>query len=178
MAQLSNIARPYAQAVFEIAQESADFDAWSQNLQLVSEIVSNPNMSAVIEDPRIGRSATLDLVLEIGGEALSEQTRNLIRVLAHYRRLAAVPAIAHQYESLRAQAEGIIEAELESAYPMSQEQEDVVADALQSRLGRKIRLKSKVNEDLIGGAVIKAGDWVIDGSVRARLDKLASALGV
>ena len=178
MAQLSNIARPYAQAVFELAQDSADLGSWSDQLQLLNEIASHPQMETVLSDPRIGREATLQLVLDIGGDALNEQARNLVRILAQYRRLSVVPAIAAQYESLRAEAEGVIEAEIESARPMSREHEQIVAEALQNRLGRKIRLRSIVNEELIGGAVIRAGDWVIDGSVRARLNKLASALGV
>ena len=178
MAQLSSIARPYAQAVFDLAQDTEDFGSWSDQLQLLSMIAANPQMDAIFTDPRIGRDATLQLVLDIGGDALNEQARNLVRILTQYRRLSVVPAIAEQYETLRAEAEGVVEAEIESARPVSPEHEQVVAEALEARLGRKVRLRSVVNEELIGGAVIRAGDWVIDGSVRARLNKLASALGV
>ncbi len=178
MAQLSNIARPYAQAVFDLAQESGNLESWSQTLALVSDIVSDRQVSAVIGDPRIARDVTLELVLDIGGDALDEQARNLVRILTHYRRLSAAPTVAAQYETLRAQAEGIIEAQLESAWPMSDDHERIVTEALESRLGRKIRLHCSVNEELIGGVIVKAGDWVIDGSVRARINKLASALGV
>ena len=178
MAQLSNIARPYAQAVFDLAQDSGDLESWSDQLQLLNEIAGHPQMGAVLSDPRIGREATLQLVLDIGGDALNEQARNLVRILAQYRRLSVVPTIVAQYESLRAEAEGVVEAEIESARPLSREHEQIVAKALEGRLGRRIRIRSIVNEELIGGAVIRAGDWVIDGSVRARLNKLASALGV
>ena len=132
----------------------------------------------MINDPRITREQILDVMLEIGGDGFDEQTGNLVRILGHYRRLAAIPMIAKQYESLRAQEEGIIEAELETAFEIEDEQRSSLVAALQKRLGRKVRLTSNVNPDLLGGVVVRAGDWVIDGSVRARLEKLSSSLGV
>lgn len=178
MAELSNIARPYAQAVFDLARESGDFQRWSEQLDLLSAIVDNADVAQVIADPRVSREDVLQIVLDIGGEQLGEQARNLVRVLSHYRRLSVMAAITRQYEALRAEAEGVVAAELETAFPMDDEHGAIVAQALEEKLERKVRLQSTVNEDLIGGAIIRAGDWVIDGSVRARLTKLASSLGV
>ena len=178
MSESSNIARPYAQAVFELARDSGRFDEWSDSLKSLCEIVEHPDIGAMINDPRITREQILDVMLEIGGDGFDEQTGNLVRILGHYRRLAAIPMIARQYESLRAQEEGIIEAELETAFEIEDEQRSSLVAALQKRLGRKVRLTSNVNPDLLGGVVVRAGDWVIDGSVRARLDKLSSSLGV
>ena len=178
MSELSIIARPYAQAVFEIARDSNRFDEWSESLRTLSEIVEHPELAALLKDPRVARDQVLGIVLEIGGEQFDDETRNLARILSHYRRMSSIPLIAQQYESLRAQAEGVIEAELETAWPIDDAQQDTLSEALQERLGRKVRLTSNVNKDLIGGAIIHAGDWVIDGSIRARLAKLASALGV
>lgn len=178
MPELTNIARPYAQAVFELARDSERFDDWSDCLVTLSEIVTHSDVASMIQDPRIDRSLILEIVLEISGDAFDQQVQNFIRILSHYRRLSAVPQIAKQYESLRAEEEGIIEAELETAYPIDEQQQQKIAAALQQRLGRKIRLFSTVDENLIGGAIIRAGDWVVDGSIRARLDKLASSLGV
>ena len=178
MSESSNIARPYAQAVFELARDSSRFDEWSDSLKSLCEIVEHPDIGAMINDPRITREQILDVMLEIGGDGFDEQTGNLIRILGHYRRLAAIPMIAKQYESLRAQEEGIIEAELETAFEIEDEQRSSLVAALQNRLGRKVRLTSNVNPDLLGGVVVRAGDWVIDGSVRARLEKLSSSLGV
>ena len=178
MSESSNIARPYAQAVFELARDSGRFDEWSDSLKSLCEIVEHPDIGAMINDPRITREQILDVMLEIGGDGFDEQTGNLIRILGHYRRLAAIPMIAKQYESLRAQEEGIIEAELETAFEIEDEQRSSLVAALQNRLGRKVRLTSNVNPDLLGGVVVRAGDWVIDGSVRARLEKLSSSLGV
>lgn len=174
----SNIARPYAQAVFELAKECGRFDDWSRHLALLSEIAENPDFAPLISDPRINRDQILDVVLEIAGANLDDQAKNFIKILSHYRRLSALPLIASQYESLRAEDEGIIEAELEAAFELDEDQRVSLAEALQNRLGRKVRLSSRVNENLIGGAVVRAGDWVIDGSIRARLNKLSSSLGV
>lgn len=178
MSQSSNIARPYAQAVFELARDSNRYDEWSDSLETLTQIMSNSDLDALIHSPRINRDQIIDIVLEIGGDALDEHTQNLVRILGHYRRLPMVPQIAEQFEFLRAEEEGIIEAELETAYEIDEAQQKVLTEALQSRLGRKVRLLYRVNKDLIGGVVIRAGDWVIDGSLRAQLAKLSSSLGI
>ena len=178
MADLSNIARPYAQAIFALAYEAGELEHWSKSLNLLQEIVGNPDMEKVVNDPRITRQQVRDLVLELGGDAFSEPVKNLIRLVAQNRRWNVVPSITRLYEQLRAESEGIVEAELETAFPVSPEQSELVSNALENALGQKIRLNSRVNQDLIGGAVIRAGDWVIDGSIQARLAKLATTLGV
>ena len=109
--------------------------------------------------------------------SLQGEDQTLIRLLAQNRRLHALPAIQEQYETLRAEAERTIRAELESALPVSEQELQRIASALKARLGRDVELVCKINEKLIGGAAIRAGDLVIDGSVRARLEKLAAAVG-
>jgi len=99
-----------------------------------------------------------------------------VRLLAQNRRLHALPAIAEQYEHLRAEAEQTVQAELESALPVSDTQQQRIAEALSQRMGRRVELTVKTNEELLGGAVVRAGDLVIDGSIRARLEKLATAI--
>ncbi len=178
MSDFANIARPYAQAVFELARESERFDDWSRQLALLTEIAGHEDFNGLISDPRITRDQVLSVVLEIAGEKLDAPARNLVRTLSHYRRLSALPLIAEQFESLRAEDEGIVEAQLETAYELDDEQQTRLVETLQLRLGRKVRLTSQVNGDLIGGAVVRAGDWVVDGSVRSQLNKLASSLGV
>ncbi len=178
MSESSSIARPYAQAVFDLAKETGRFDDWSQHLALLTEVADHPDFASLVADPRITRDQVLSIVLEITGDKLDDQAQNFVKILSHYRRLSALPLITRQYESLRAEDEGIVEAELEAAYELDNEQKAQLIEALQTRLGRKVRLTSQVNEDLVGGAVVRAGDWVIDGSIRAQLDKLASSLGV
>ncbi len=178
MSEQSNIARPYAQAVFELAKESQRFDEWSQQLRLLTELAAHPDFDTLIGDPRVTREQILEVILEITYGKLDEPGQNFIKILSHYRRLAILPLIAQQYETLRAENEGIVEAKLETAYALNFEQEARLVSALQQRLGRRVRLTSQINHELIGGAVIRAGDWVIDGSVRTQINKLASSLGV
>ena len=99
-----------------------------------------------------------------------------MRLLAQNRRLHALTVIAEQYERLRAEAEQTVQAELESALPVSDTQQQRIAEALSKRMGRRVELTVKTNEELLGGAVVRAGDLVIDGSIRARLEKLATAI--
>ena len=178
MSNYSVIARPYAQAVFDLANDAGQLDEWSGSLNTLSDIVKHPDLMVLINDPRIGRDQICNLVLELGGESFNKSIKNLIRILSHYRRLPAVPTIARQYESLRAQEEGIVEAELETAYELDEQQKSNIIAALEQKLNRKVRLSTEVNESLIGGAVVRTGDWVIDGSIRGRLDQLSSSLGV
>lgn len=176
MAENSNIARPYAQALFELAESAGDFGLWSEALRVMAMVAVDPNMNAVFINPRISRREIGKAVIEVCGEHIDSQGRNLIRLLAQNRRLDALPAIAEQYETLRAEAERSVRAELESALPISEQERQRISEALKKRLGRDVELVCKINEKLIGGAVIRAGDLVIDGSARARLEKLAAAI--
>jgi F-type H+-transporting ATPase subunit delta len=176
VAENSNIARPYAQALFELAESAGDFGLWSEALRVMAMVAVDPNMNAVFINPRISRREIGKAVIEVCGEHIDSQGRNLIRLLAQNRRLDALPAIAEQYETLRAEAERSVRAELESALPISEQERQRISEALKKRLGRDVELVCKINEKLIGGAVIRAGDLVIDGSARARLEKLAAAI--
>lgn len=177
MAEISNIARPYAQAVFELADSGGDFGHWSDALRTMALVAADPDMRALFNNPRISRRDTGRVFTDVCGDRIDGQGRNLIRLLAQNRRLHALPAIEEQYETLRAEAERTIRAELESALPVSEQELQRIASALKARLGRDVELVCKINEKLIGGAVIRAGDLVIDGSVQARLEKLAAAVG-
>jgi len=178
MSDTASIARPYAQAVFELAKASGHFEQWSEQLALLSEVAEHADFKALIGDPRITRDQVETIIFQLTENALDEQARNFVKILSHYRRLSALPLITRQYESLRAEDEGIVEAELETAFELSSQQCNELTRALESHLGRKVRLSSEINSDLVGGAVVRAGDWVIDGSIRAQLNKLASSLGV
>ena len=160
VAETSNIARPYAQAVFELAENTGDFGHWSDALHAMALVAANPDMR------------------DLCGDRIDGRGKNLIRLLALNRRLHALPAIKEQYEALRAEAERTVRAELDSALPVSEQEQQQIASALKTRLGRDVELVCKIDETLIGGAVIRAGDLVIDGSVKARLEKLAAAISV
>ena len=176
MAELSSIARPYAQAVFELAKDSGHYGPWSEALEFLAKVAADKDMAALFSNPRVSRQQAADIVIELLGEAVGDEPKNLVRLLAQNRRLQALSAILKQYELLRAEAERTIRAELESALPISDEEQRRIAGALKTRLGREVELVVTTNRELVGGAVIRAGDLVIDGSIRARLERLAAAV--
>ena len=176
MAELSNIARPYARAVFELAKAGAAYSAWSEQLDMLAAVAADPNVGDLFNNPRVSRRELALVFTDVCGDRLDENVKNLVRLLAQNRRLHALPAIAEQYEHLRAEAEQTVQAELESALPVSDTQQQRIVEALSQRMGRRVELTVKTNEELLGGAVVRAGDLVIDGSIRARLEKLATAI--
>ena len=176
MAELSSIARPYAQAVFELAKGSGHYGPWSEARGFLAKVAADKDMAALFSNPRVSRQQAADIVIELLGEAVGDEPKNLVRLLAQNRRLQALSAISEQYEILRAEAERTIRAELESALPISDEEQHRIAGALKTRLGREVELVVTTNRELVGGAVIRAGDLVIDGSIRARLERLAAAV--
>ncbi len=176
MSEHASLARPYVRAVFEIARASDQLSRWSEQLALIAAVAGDARMSALDGNPRVGREELGELVIGICGDGITEEGRNLVRLLAHNRRLGASAEIAAQYEVLRAEAENTVEAELESAIELDDATRQKIADALQSKLGRSVKLNCTTNPDLIGGAVIRTGDWVYDGSVRAQLQKMAASM--
>ena len=170
------LARPYARAVFELAKQENQFQQWSDALALMAAVVSNDTMQAILDNPRLTRSDAGELVIRTCGEDISDSAVNLLHMLAENGRLAQLPMISALYNKLRDEAEGTVEAEVISAKPLSEEQKAAIAAALKQRLGRDVQLNCSVNEDLVGGAVIRAGDLVIDGSAVEHLRQLSSAL--
>lgn len=176
MAEIITIARPYAQAIFELAQEEGDLSGWSDMLAFTAAVVSDEDMAALIDNPEISKEQSVELILDIAGDKLSDTGKNMIRVLADNGRLKVLPEIRELYEIERTTAEGTVQAEVISASALSDTQKESIAAALKKRLGRDVILECKTDESLVGGAVIRAGDMVIDGSVVGKLDKLASNL--
>ncbi len=176
MAELITIARPYAEAVFKRAAETSCFPAWSEALQLMAAIATDESMANVIAGAQFSKAELADLFNEVAGDKIDQEAKNLVKLLAENGRLALLPEIAEQYEVQRAEAEGSIEAEIVSAFAVSDAQRSKVAESLKQRLGRDIKLSVTIDESLVGGAIIRAGDMVIDGSVRGKLEKLASTV--
>lgn len=170
------IARPYARAIFELAKSQGSYQQWSDNLALMAAVVSNDAMRSMLDNPRLTRSGAAGLVIRACGEDIGEGEKNLLTMLAENDRLSQLPMIAALYSQFRDEAEGTVEAEVISAQPLSEEQKAAIASALKQRLGRDVQLNCSVNEDLVGGAVVRAGDLVIDGSAVEHLRQLSSAL--
>ena len=170
------LARPYARAVFEFAKSQGDFQKWTDSLSLMAAVVSNDTMAGLLENPQLTRSGAGDLVIRACGEDISEGEKNLLNMLAENDRLAELPMIAALYQKFCDEAQGTVEADVISAQPLSDEQKNAIASALKQRLGRDVQLNCSVNEDLVGGAVIRAGDLVIDGSAVEHLRQLSGSL--
>ena len=176
MAELASLARPYVRAVFDIARAESNLGGWNDQLELISVVVSDSRVAALEGNPRVTREQLADLVIAVCGDGIGDGARNLVRLLAENRRLSVVPEIAAQYVLLRAEAENQVEAELMTATEVDEAQRQKISDALQARLGRSVKLSYSVDTGLLGGAVIRTGDWVYDGSVKAQLQKMAAAL--
>ena len=146
-------------------------------LALLAAVVDDRQVRALIGRPDLGAERLADFLLDIGGGRISEEGQNLVRLLAQNGRVALLPEIARLYEVLRSEHGGAIDVELTAAYPVNDAQRQSLAAALGKRLGREVRLSASEDKSLIGGVKIRAGDLVIDGSVRARLEALASQLG-
>ncbi|MEJ2693563.1 MAG: F0F1 ATP synthase subunit delta [Candidatus Thiodiazotropha sp.] len=177
-ADATTIARPYAEAVFALAEESGKFDLWSEMLSFLSAVVSDPAMAPVVGNPLVDREALAGLLLEIAGERVNQEGGNLIRLLVQNSRLSLVPEIESLFETLKAEHQRTLKVHVTSAFALKPEQEKTIAKALKAKLGRDVTVSSERNPDLIGGVHIRAGDLVIDGSVRGKLQQLANELGI
>ena len=176
MAEISTIARPYATAVFEIAKATKNYPVWSQQLQVLAAIVADAQMRSLIGNAAVKKEQVVKLIAEVAGDKLNATGRNLVKVLAEQGRLGVAAEIASQYEELRAVAEATLEAEVISAFPVDAAQQQSIATALQKRLGRKVNITSTVDPSLLGGAIVRAGNLVIDGSALGRLQMLTTRL--
>lgn len=176
MADLSTIARPYARAVFEMAQGSSSLADWSAMLNTLSIIADDSNMQAFVSNPKITPEQAGEMVVDVAGSALNDAGKNLVHLLAENRRLAALPDITVQFEMLKSEAEGTVDVEVTSVEPLTDEHKEKLAASLRTKLGRDVRMSFAQDATLLGGALIKAGDLIIDGTVRGRLDKMAGAL--
>jgi F-type H+-transporting ATPase subunit delta len=176
MAEKSTVARPYALAAFELARESKDLAKWSEMLQFAALVACDDSMQKYIGNPHVSREALSKLFINICAEQLTDLGKNFIKVLIENKRLDVLPEIAMLYEQHRAEAERTIDAEVISAFPLSAAQQSMLVEKLKQRLGRDVKLIAKVDTNLLGGAIVRAGDLVIDGSVNGQIDKLAQAL--
>jgi len=176
MAQAITIARPYAQAVFKLAQSQQRLAAWSDMVNLVATVVTDPRVSALIGDPKVPTDRVVSIVLGVCEGKLDQAGKNYVHVLADNDRLMVADEIAAIYAQLRADAERTVKAELVSATAADAKQQAQIVAALKKRLQREVELTCRVDPALIGGAVVRAGDLVIDGSVSGQLQRLAVKL--
>jgi len=176
MADNASIARPYAKAVFDLASEAGNQDDWSVALKSLAAIAEDESFSTFVNSPQVKAGEVEDLITDLVKKQLPAGGDNFIKLLTQNSRLDILPELQQQYAMLVLQSRKSVEAEVVSARPLSAEQKDKLIDALKQRLGVAVSITESVDETLIGGAIIKAGDLVIDGSAKGRVEKLAIAL--
>lgn len=176
MSELSSIARPYARAVFELACDEKTLPEWSEALGLLALVGADQGLQAALSNPRMTRTDKADLVLSIVAGKASDEVNNLIRLMAENDRLDVCSEIVELYEEYRREYESVLQVTVTSALELASDDENKIAVALKTKLGRDIEIKSEVDESLIAGAVVRTGDLVIDGSVKGQLAKLSTVL--
>ncbi len=176
MSEHHTIARPYAQAVFELARDANDYQSWSQALAWLAALAANSEIRELVQNPRVDRPALIQLIEDICQDKLFPEAKSFLRLIIANDRFFSLPAIATQFETMRAEAEGTIQAELITAQLVTDDQRTKITASLSRRLGREVTLRVTEDAALIGGAVLRAGDMVIDASVKGRLQKLAANL--
>ena len=176
MADLATLARPYANAAFDVARKDSQLSDWSRALAVMAFASVESALQTIIGSPSIDAQQKAKTLAGMCGDDITETVQRFVSVLAENNRLALIPSIFEQFEQLRAQEEKSLDVEIISAYEMSSEEEQKLSAALQKRFDRDVRLESRVDESLLGGAIIRAGDTVIDGSVRGKIQKMAETL--
>ena len=176
MSDLATTARPYAHAAFDVAVAGHEEQQWTDMLAFMVAVACDPVMRTLLDSPLLSKQQVADIFISVCEGQISEQGANFIRLLAENGRVQLLPEIEALYRQYRAESEGTIDAEVVSASDVNEAQLASISGALKQRLGKEVRLVSRIDPALLGGAVIRAGDLVIDGSVRGRLDKLSAAL--
>ncbi|MEO6078920.1 MAG: F0F1 ATP synthase subunit delta [Steroidobacteraceae bacterium] len=176
MADRSTIARPYAKAAFRQAQADSQLDGWSTLLDRAAAGVTDTRVALLLGNPRVTPTQLAELVTAVAGDNLSDQQKNFLRMLADNRRLRILPDIARLFQAMKDDAEGTVDVTVTSAAAMQDAEREQIAAALAKRFGRKVRVHTEVDPSLIGGAVLRAGDMVIDGSIKSRLERMAFEL--
>jgi F-type H+-transporting ATPase subunit delta len=176
MADKLTIARPYARAAFEAAQAHKALSAWSEALRNAAMVVQDPRVAQLLGNPHVTAQELADLLGGLVSGELGTAWDEFTLMLAQNSRLAVLPEIATLFEALKDEAEGVVDVTVTAATTLDDKQQQTLTTALSRRLKRRVRLRSEVDAALIGGAVVRAGDLVIDGSLRTRLERMAFEL--
>jgi F-type H+-transporting ATPase subunit delta len=177
MAEAATLARPYANAIFDIAKADGRLDVWSRALAFLAGASEESAVKALIESPSVSSQEKAFKLADLVGDELGDKGRQLLTVLAANKRLDLLSEIQDQFEALKAEEESTLDVEVVSAFELSSDERERITAALIARYSREVQMTTKVDEALIGGAIIRAGDTVIDGSVRGKLNKLEETIG-
>jgi F-type H+-transporting ATPase subunit delta len=176
MAEIATLARPYAEAVFKLADETNRLADWSGWLRTMAQVAANADMQACMGNPQVSAGQLYELFLAACKAELPPEAKNFAQILVGNRRLALLPEIRAQFEALKLEREGVVDAEIESAFPLDDAQVAMLVSELERKFKRKVSPRVSVDKELIGGVRVRVGDEVIDGSVRGQLAAMAAAL--
>ncbi|TCK03649.1 F0F1 ATP synthase subunit delta [Marinobacterium mangrovicola] len=176
MAELNTVARPYTKAAFEYAREKGSLDQWSTMLSTAALVVKDSAMAQVLNNPALTSGQKAEVLISVCESQMDDAGKNFVFLLAEKQRLALLPEISLQFEQLKAAQEKSVDIDLTTAFELDDAQQQKLAQALSTKLGREVKISSQVDKSILGGVVIRSDDLVIDGSVRARLAKLAEAM--
>lgn len=176
MSEITTAARPYARALFELARKDESYEAWNEQLAFLAAVAAEPRVQSLLTSPRMRNDERAEAFVKLCEGYINDSGANLVRVMADNRRLTLLPAVADIFRELSDEAQGILEAHVDSAFDVTDPQKDAIKKALGEKLGKTITLECDTDADLLGGIVIRAGDLVIDGSVRTRVAQLAAQL--
>lgn len=175
MSELTTVARPYAKAAFDFALEQGAIENWHEMLAFAAAVAADDSMKAFLSSAETLDKKT-EVFVSVCGEQLDEKGQNFVRVMAENGRLKALPAVETLYSDLRAEYEKEVAVDVTSATKLTKKQQDNLAKTLEKRFSRKVKLNCSVDAAIVSGLMIKAGDTVIDGTVRGKLTRLAHAL--
>ncbi len=175
MSELTTIARPYAKAAFEFAVEQSAVEKWTEMLNFAAEVVKNESVQNFLTSS-FSSDKVADTVISICGEQLDQYGQNFIRLMAENKRLTVLPVVFREFQHYVEEYQAITEVQVISAQPLSTKQQDKIAVAMEKRLARKVKLNCSVDSSLIAGVIIRTEDFVIDGSSRGQLTRLANEL--
>jgi F-type H+-transporting ATPase subunit delta len=176
MVELVTIARPYAEAIFALAKERDELSKWSDMLTLLVTVFDDPRIQAAIANPKVTKADIERLILAVCGEQVDANARNFIQLLVENGRLSAVAEIRRLFDLLKSEDEGIVDAQISSAFPLDGQELEKIVSLLSKRYQKNISPTVDVDSDLIGGITVQVGDKVWDASVRGRLQEMAAAL--
>lgn len=177
MAELTTLARPYAKAAFEVAAFDDSLKTWSNMLKQVANVVSNDSVSELLASPSLTGEVQAKIVIDLCGDEINVQVQNFVTALSENKRLSLLPEIVGLFDVFKAEQEKTVDVEISTAFALVDETELKLAQAIKEKLNREVKIHSQIDKSLIGGMVVRAGDLVIDDSVRGKLHKLAEAMG-
>lgn len=172
----ATLARPYAEALAQLAAAANAWQPWSERLALLAAVVGDVQVAALAANPAVPAGRVVELIAGVCGPVLGEEGRNLLNVLAENKRLVLVDEIVAQFEAIKTAREGVLDAHITSAYPLGDAQLAGLGERLARRFGRRVNVTQSVDAALIGGVLIRVGDEVMDASVRGGLQSLAATL--